>query len=148
VNAFAFEDDYRMGVLLSRIHHEWARGQASTLRVDIRYTPTSSFETFPWPLARKSDIEDVADLARAIVALRGQICTEHEIGLTRLYNQADDGAYRPLQDLHRGLDEAVAAAYGWPASAAHDSADSNRLLLELNRAIVAGEVAYEPFGPV
>jgi hypothetical protein len=50
-----------------------------------------------------------------------------------------------LYELHRELDEAVAAAYGWPASAAHDPAESNRLLLELNRAIAAGEVEYDPF---
>jgi hypothetical protein len=57
----------------------------------------------------------------------------------------DDGAYRDLYELHRELDEAVAAAYGWPMSAAHDPIESNRLLLELNRAIAAGEVEYDPF---
>jgi hypothetical protein len=77
--------------------------------------------------------------------MRSAICLEREIGLTRLYNEVDDGAYRPLYNLHRELDEAVAAAYGWPASAAHDPNESNRLLLELNRAIAAGEVEYRPF---
>ncbi len=48
-NVFAFDDDFAIGVLASRIHGEWARAQSSTLRVDIRYTPTSAFETFPWP---------------------------------------------------------------------------------------------------
>lgn len=85
----------------------------------------------------------------AMVARRSEICLERQIGLTRLYNEVDDGAYRDLRDLrdlHVALDEAVAAAYGWPASAAHDPAESNRLLLELNRAISSGEVAYHPFG--
>ena len=54
-------------------------------------------------------------------------------------------AYRDLKELHVALDEAVAAAYGWPASAAHDPQDSNRRLLELNRAIAAGEIEYRPF---
>jgi len=31
-------------------------------------------------------------------------------------------------------------------SAAHDPQESNRLLLELNRAIAAGEIDYRPFG--
>jgi hypothetical protein len=52
---------------------------------------------------------------------------------------------RDLKELHVGLDEAVAAAYGWPASAARDPQESNRLLLELNREIVAGRVPYDPF---
>jgi len=37
------------------------------------------------------------------------------------------------------------AAYGWPASAAHDPQESNRLLLELNRTVEAGEIEYHPF---
>ena len=57
----------------------------------------------------------------------------------------DEGAYRDLAAHHRTLDAAVARAYGWLASAAHDPAESNRRLLELNRAIAAGRVAYDPF---
>ena len=39
----------------------------------------------------------------------------------------------------------TAVAYGWPKSVAHDPEESNRRLLELNRAIAAGEVEYDPF---
>jgi len=83
-----------------------------------------------------------------LIARRAEICLDREVGLTRVYNDVDDGAYRDLSDLHRALDEAVAAAYGWPASAAHDSAESNRLLLELNRGIAAGDIVYQPFAQV
>ena len=81
-----------------------------------------------------------------LIARRSEICRDRQIGLTKLYNEVDDGAYRDLRELHDALDEAVAAAYGWPSSAAHDPQESNRLLLELNRAIAAGEVEYQPFG--
>ena len=145
VVVFAFDDDYSMGVLCSRVHRDWARAQSSTLRVDIRYTPTSAFETFPWPQPSAETRETIAGAARAVIARRQEICIEREIGLTRLYNEVDDGAYRDLRDLHRRLDEAVAAAYGWPASAAHDPAESNRRLLDLNARIAAGEVEYRPF---
>ena len=57
----------------------------------------------------------------------------------------DEGAWQDLRELHRELDEAVAVAYRWPRSAAHDSDETNRLLLELNRAIAAGEIEYHPF---
>jgi hypothetical protein len=57
----------------------------------------------------------------------------------------DEGAYQDLRKLHRQLDGAVAAAYGWPKSAAHDPTESNRRLLELNRGIAAGEIDYNPF---
>ena len=82
---------------------------------------------------------------RAVIDARRAICAQRGIGLTDLYNEVDDGAYRHLKELHDALDEAVAAAYGWPASAAHDPADSNRRLLELNREIAAGRVPYHPF---
>ena len=50
VIAFAREDDYYFGVLHSRIHEVWARAQGTQLREvqsGFRYTPTSTFETFP-----------------------------------------------------------------------------------------------------
>lgn len=87
----------------------------------------------------------MADVARVLIARRSEICLERQIGLTKLYNEVDDGAYRDLAEQHEALDEAVAAAYGWAASAAHDPHESNRLLLQLNRAIVAGEIEYRPF---
>lgn len=48
-NVFAFDGDYAMGVLASRVHGAWAWAQSSTIRQDIRYTPGSAFLTFPWP---------------------------------------------------------------------------------------------------
>ncbi len=143
VNVFAFADDGSIGVLATRIHHEWARMQSSTLEDRIRYTPTSAFETFPWPAG---DLAAVGELAQRLYARRSEICFERQIGLTKLYNEVDDGAYRDLRELHDALDEAVAAAYGWPSSAAHDPQESNRLLLELNHTIAAGEIDYHPFG--
>ena len=143
MNVFAFDDDLAIGVLSSAIHREWARAQSSTLRVDIRYTPKTAFGTFPWP---SGDIGGVAEAGRRLIARRSAICLERQIGLTKLYNEVDEGAYADLRELHVALDEAVAAAYGWPSSAAHDPQESNRLLLELNRAIAAGEVDYRPFG--
>jgi hypothetical protein len=131
-----------MGVMSSALHHEWARMQSSTLEDRIRYTPTSAFETFPWP---SGSLDEVADVARRLYARRSEICIQQNIGLTKLYNQVDDGAWADLRDLHRELDEAVAAAYGWPRAVAHDPDETNRRLLELNRAIAAGEIAYDPF---
>lgn len=136
-NVFAVEDDYAMGVLSSGIHQEWARAQSSTLEDRFRYTPTSAFETFPWPQPSPEQREAIAEAARAMIGHRQEICLERQIGLTKLYNEVDEGAYRDLRELHGRLDEAVAAAYGWPKSAAHDATESNRRLLELNGAIAA-----------
>ncbi|MBA2356974.1 MAG: class I SAM-dependent DNA methyltransferase [Actinobacteria bacterium] len=141
--AFAFADTAAVGVLSSAAHLAWAWRQSSTIRTDIRYTPTSAFGTFPWPLG---PLNAVGEVAERLYARRSEICLDRDIGLTKLYNQLDEGAWTDLRDLHRGLDEAVAAAYGWPSKVAHDADETNRRLLELNRAIAAGEIAYRPFG--
>jgi hypothetical protein len=144
-NVFAFANDESIGILISRLHVTWAYATSSTIRADIRYTPTSTFETFPWPRLEDEDRTAIAGAARGVIRRRQEICLERQIGLTRLYNELDDGAYRDLRDLHVELDEAVTQAYGWPRNVAHDPTESNRRLFELNRAIAAGEVEYDPF---
>jgi hypothetical protein len=143
-NVFAFDENFRIGVLLSAVHHEWARAQSSTLEDRFRYTPTTAFETFPWPQPSDEHVEAIGESARAVLTRRGEVCVEREIGLTKLYNEVDDGAYRDLKGLHNELDEAVAVAYGWPKEVAHDHAETNRRLLELNRAVARAQVGYEP----
>lgn len=63
----------------------------------------------------------------------------------RLEYRLPSGAWADLRDLHRQLDEAVAAAYGWPRKVAHDADETNRRLLERNRDIAAGKIDYHPF---
>ncbi|MFZ0712293.1 MAG: DNA methyltransferase, partial [Terrimicrobiaceae bacterium] len=46
---FAFDDDYSMGLLMSAAHTAWTVARCSTLRLDLRYTPTTVFMSFPWP---------------------------------------------------------------------------------------------------
>ena len=47
----------------------------------------------------------VAESARRVIARRSEICLERQIGLTELYNEVDDGAYRDLRELPVALDE-------------------------------------------
>lgn len=112
---------------------------------DIRYTPSSAFETFPWPQPDDAQRERVAQLSRDVIDLRSTLCREHEIGLTTLYNRVDDGAYAALRDAHRDLDLAVLAAYGWSSALLDDVRLRNRALLDLNSAIRTGDVPYSPF---
>ncbi len=48
----ARDDDYTFGVLHSRAHEKWSLRMGTSLEDRPRYTPTSTFETFPfpWPL--------------------------------------------------------------------------------------------------
>jgi len=49
----AFDDDYAIGVLSSRAHTAWAWSRSSTMKADLRYTPSTAFDTFPWPTPTK-----------------------------------------------------------------------------------------------
>jgi len=123
----------------------WA--QSSTLETRLRYTPTTVFETFPWPDPATDDQRQaVASAASALDARRSELCLEHQLGLTALYNLMDDGGFTDLAALHKKLDVAVATAYGWPASVAQNPAELVTRLTALNREIVEGGRPYNPFG--
>ena len=137
VYVFARDDNYFFGVLHSRVHELWARGTGTQLREaesGFRYTPTTTFETFPFPWPPGHEPQDdphvqaIADAARELVQLR-----ETQSGtrtLTQLYNE------RPtwLDNAHRKLDAAVFAAYGWPADLSDDEILARLLALNLARA--------------
>ena len=145
VNVFAFDDDYSMGILLSKAHDAWAWARSSTLKGDLRYTPTTVFATFPWPDADSAQREAVAEASRALYARRSALCIEHDMGLTKLYNLMDDGGFADLAVLHRQLDRAVADAYRWSKSVAQDPERLVQLLTERNREIAEGRRPYDPF---
>src|SRR5665647_1068590 len=87
----------------------------------------------------------MAEACRQLLARRSEICQAEQIGLTKLYNAMDEGAWADLKTLHQALDESVAACYGWPRSAAQADAELVRLLTALNNAITVGLLAYDPF---
>jgi hypothetical protein len=49
VVGFARSDEYFFGVLQSRVHEVWALRMDTRLETRPRYTPTTCFETFPFP---------------------------------------------------------------------------------------------------
>ena len=77
--AFARDDDYFFGVLHCWVHETWARAQGTQLREvesGFRYTPTTCFETFPfpWPPGEEPEgdpvVEEIAGAARELNELR------------------------------------------------------------------------------
>jgi hypothetical protein len=141
-NMLAFDGNYEMAVLSSSIHTEWARGRSSTLEDRIRYTPSSAFETFPWPSTDTDTARAIGEAGQALLHRRQVICADAGIGLTDLYNQHEEGAWTDLGELHRGLDSVVLSAYGWDDLDVDDSVSVNQRLFELNREVVAGERQY------
>jgi len=130
---FARADDYFFGILHSRLHEVWALEQGTQLETRPRYTPTTSFETFPLPNPTEEQKTAIADAARELVAKRDEWLAgadKKPRHLTRLYNE------RPtwLDLAHKKLDAAVFAAYGWNPSMSDPEILEALLALNLERA--------------
>jgi type II restriction/modification system DNA methylase subunit YeeA len=167
--AVARNDDTTLGLLHSRFHELWSLRMCTWLGVgnDPRYTPTTCFETFPFPdgltpnLAPADYVNPhapaIAQAAENLERLRDAWLNPPEWTqrvpellpgypdrilprpgfeadlkkrtLTNLYNT------RPawLTNAHRALDEAVAAAYGWPADLPDPDLLARLLALNLTR---------------
>ncbi len=134
---FARDDDFFFGMLQSSVHQLWALAKGTQLETRPRYTPTSTFETFPMPDTPSSEeAAEVASAAQALDQLRNGWLNPDGIDgnelakrtLTNLYNR------RPtwLDQAHERLDRAVYAAYGWEHPLPDDEVLSR--LLELNLA--------------
>jgi len=116
---FAFDDDYHFALLQSNAHEAWLRRNASTMRTDIRYTPTDCFETFPFPQdPSPEDRERANRLGAEYHEHRRQAMLARNLGLTKTYNLfhnpvcKDEDIVR-LRELHAEMDRAVLACYGW-----------------------------------
>ncbi len=131
VFVFARDNEYFFGVLHSRAHELWALRKGTQLESRPRYTPTSTFETFPFPRPAAEQEEAIAEAAQELNELRETWLNPNEdIGekalkkrtLTNLYNE------RPtwLDNAHKALDDAVFAAYGW-----NDEPDDGDILARL-----------------
>lgn len=139
--AIARDDDYAFGVLHSRAHQLWALAKGTQLReieTGFRYTPTSTFETFPFPRASGAQREAISEAAAKLAHLRSQWLNPpgqdaslvRSRTLTNLYNDPPTW----LQQLHNELDAAVAAAYGWPDDMSDDQVLEALLALNQERA--------------
>ena len=58
--AIARDDDASFGILHSRFHEQWSLRLGTSLEDRPRYTPTSTFETFPFPEGLSPDIPAAA----------------------------------------------------------------------------------------
>ena len=170
--AIARDDDTTFGILHSRFHEVWSLRLGTSLEDRPRYTPSTTFETFPFPdgltpnlpaatYADDPRAQAIAAAARELVAKRDAWLNPPDLveripevvpgfpdrivprnakaaatlktrTLTNLYNTRFTPEGTWLDALHRALDAAVAAAYGWPADLPDDEVLSR--LLALNRA--------------
>jgi len=116
---FAFDDYYHFALLQSNLHEAWVRRYASTMRTDVRYTPTDCFENFPFPQEPAPEHQDrAARVGERYHEHRRKTMMARSLGLTKTYNLFHDPGcqeadIRTLRDLHAEMDRAILACYGW-----------------------------------
>jgi hypothetical protein len=114
---FAFHRYAAFCVLQSRPHEVWARFFASSMKDDLRYTPSECFETFPFPRTWETTT-DLECAGKAYYEYRADLMVRNDEGLTKTYNRFHDPDERDsdifrLRELHAAMDRAVLDAYGW-----------------------------------
>ncbi|WP_433456575.1 Eco57I restriction-modification methylase domain-containing protein (plasmid) [Streptomyces sp. CA-142005] len=114
LGVFATDRAANLTLLSSAHHYWWAITRSSSLKGDLRYTPSDVYETFPKPAltARMDEAGEELDCYRRSLML------ERQLGLTKLYNQVHDPnvadpAVERLRQIHIKIDRVVNEAYGW-----------------------------------
>ncbi len=160
--AIGSDDGFILGTLSSRFHVAWAIRSGGWLGMgnDPRYSKSRCFDPFPFPAADDLQKHRIRTVADSLDRHRKDVLARHaHLTLTGLYNVLeklragvgpdvldgddrrifDDGLVLILKEYHDSLDQAVAAAYGWPADL--PEAEVLARLVALNRARVREEAA-------
>ncbi|GAK12348.1 hypothetical protein JCM19039_2116 [Geomicrobium sp. JCM 19039] len=102
-------------MLQCSFHELWVRRESSSMKKDIRYTPSDSFDTYPFLHTNSDKLEK---LGEEYYKLRQKIMITRNEGLTKTYNHFhnSDEKSRDIQELrklHESMDKGVTEVYGW-----------------------------------
>ncbi|MEU9240885.1 DNA methyltransferase [Streptomyces sp. NPDC048385] len=114
LGVFASDDPALLATLSSAPHYWWAIDRASTLKGDLRYTPTDVFET----LVRPPLTDRLRAAGTHLHTYRSDLMKSRNMGLTATYNLFHDAACQDpeiveLRAIHQEIDKATVEAYGW-----------------------------------
>ena len=121
--------------------------QKSTLGDITAYTPSTCFETFPFPQTPiAKQIEAIRKTAIDLHEYRSAQMEKKQWGITKLYNEYFNEPASQLAKLHKMLDDIVLKAYGFSKTD-----DLLEKLLALNLEVAEkeknGENAIGPWAP-
>ena len=114
---FPYKTHAAFCTLQSRPHEIWARFFGSSMKDDLRYTPSDCFETFPFAMDWATD-PHLEAVGKVYYEFRAQLMIDNNEGMTKTYNRfhdpyENDFEIAKLRDLHAAMDRAVLEAYGW-----------------------------------
>ncbi|MFI1648614.1 Eco57I restriction-modification methylase domain-containing protein [Streptomyces avidinii] len=108
------DDPADLALHSSAMQYAWTVQWSSSLKNDVRYTPSDAFAPFPRPELTCS-LRSIGD---RLDAFRRDLMLVRNVGLTATYNlvhneTCSDADIVELRKIHRAIDEEVARAYGW-----------------------------------
>jgi hypothetical protein len=117
LNIYDLSSYQAFATLQSGVHDIWARLLGSHMKDDLRYTPSTCFETFPFPESYESSATLEA-AGKIYEEFRANMMVRNDEGLTTTYNRfhnpnEDSTDFQRLRELHSAMDRAVLDAYGW-----------------------------------
>ena len=117
LNVYPMQTYAAFCALQSRPHEIWARFFGSSMKDDLRYTPSDCFETFPFSKGWATHPAFEA-AGKAYYEFRAQLMVANDEGMTKTYNRfhdpyENDFEIAKLRELHTAMDRAVLDAYGW-----------------------------------
>ena len=112
VVVFATDQMALLAIMSSSYHYWWAITYGSSMRGDLRYTPSDIFDKFPQPTLAK-DIDQVGEI---LDSFRRDVMKRRVVGLTDLYNLVHDRAVQDddiarLREIHIEIDNALQHRY-------------------------------------
>jgi hypothetical protein len=111
----ASEEFSTFNVLQSRVHEIWARFFCSSMKDDLRYSPSDCFANFPQPLNSQA-MQRLETAGRSYHDQRAALMVARNEGMTKTYNRFHDPTQTAqdierLRELHAAMDRAVLEAY-------------------------------------
>lgn len=135
ITLYGYEE---FAILSSTFHEQWAWRYSSTMgAATLRYSPSAVFETFAFPSIDSTRLKgEIGNIGESYHTNRKELMCSFSVGMTDVYNlfhaedlspelvekvskqnltNPENGvlAVASLRTLHREMDKAVLAAYGW-----------------------------------
>ncbi|GAH27331.1 unnamed protein product, partial [marine sediment metagenome] len=114
---FASNEIDLFAFLQSSLHEAWAWKYCTTMKTDLVYTPTNTFETFVIPNVNEAQRNNLINIGRQYLSSRKKILQGTRSGLTKTYNyfhsedidlkncELNDFRHSYLLNLHRQLEK-------------------------------------------
>ncbi|MFE1587521.1 Eco57I restriction-modification methylase domain-containing protein [Streptomyces sp. NPDC058737] len=110
----ASDDFAELALRSSAVQYWWTDDRCSSLKGDLRFTPSDAVR----PLVTPVLTDRLREAGARLHSHRGSVMQQDRMGLTEIYNlvhdpECQDPGIRELRRIHEEVDRAAFAAYGW-----------------------------------